>query len=462
MPTKTFQSKPLLSILSSTKKWIILFAYTACYTTRGITAFSIGFYQRPNSCIHKSTKQITKSMQTQEQMSFFSKHMNNDKAVYTHAQFISSSLSLSSSSSSIEELDRRQGYEDRNYTWPIPLENYKPSITGWKRLFERRFGQISRMPSNLNNDDKSAITDKYNGWLSAVTSAIVLQNFTKYGWGITRAPDDLVHELRNILLDGVNNGKMRSEIPIEIIQENKNVNEHNKNKTKLSNDNKDKDNILPAMFVDLPINLTSKAVTDLRPLHEQFASVPISPNGVAYGLRLYRNNSKLLMHIDKPETRIIASLLHLGRSDDAENWPIVIEDFNGNTVEVFLEVGDLFLYESAKVYHGRPKPFCGTWYTSLLTHYYPEGWDTENFHWEGHYAVPPHWFEENDTDANGIDNNREDELYVIGTGLMEPNCDNGWKGLKDSIQIYGPAKPGIIETFDSDQLRKLETNKIKL
>ena len=89
------------------------------------------------------------------------------------------------------------------------------------------------------------------------------------------------------------------------------------------------------MFVDKPRNSTSKAVADLRPLHKQFLSLPISPDGDAYCLCLYRNKSKLLMHIDKPETRIIASLLHLGRSEDAENWPIVIEDFNGNTVEVF-------------------------------------------------------------------------------------------------------------------------------
>lgn len=153
------------------------------------------------------------------------------------------------------------------------------------------------------------------------------------------------------------------------------------------------------------------------------------------------------MHIDKPDTHIIASILHLGSSDDSKPWPIVLEDFHGNTIEVVMNVGDLLLYESAKVYHGRPKRFDGEWYCSLFTHYYPKDWDTQDFHWEGHYAVPPHWFE----DAAKLKEQasgrcREDRLEVVGTGLDEPDCEHGWRGLDTSIKIYGPAKAGVIET----------------
>ena len=86
----------------------------------------------------------------------------------------------------------------------------------------------------------------------------------------------------------------------------------------------------------------------------------------AYGFRLYRNNSKLFMHLDKPNTHVISFILHIDSSDDAEPWPIVIEDYHGNTHEVILTSGDILLYESSKCLHGRPKRFKGSWYTRYV------------------------------------------------------------------------------------------------
>merc|ERR1712071_152450 len=123
--------------------------------------------------------------------------------------------------------------------------------------------------------------------------------------------------------------------------------------------------------------------------------------------------------------------------------PLVLEDFYGNTYEVALEVGDMLLYESAKIYHGRPKKFSGSWYCSLLNHYYPVNWDTENFHWEGHYAVPPHWFED-PVDNQNSEACKIDRLEVVGTGLKEPDCEHGWRAIENAIKIHGPAKSDII------------------
>jgi hypothetical protein len=50
----------------------------------------------------------------------------------------------------------------------------------------------------------------------------------------------------------------------------------------------------------------------------------------AYGFRLYRNESRLYMHIDTPETHVISFILHIDSSDDAEPWPILIEDLQGS------------------------------------------------------------------------------------------------------------------------------------
>ena len=72
------------------------------------------------------------------------------------------------------------------------------------------------------------------------------------------------------------------------------------------------------------------------------------------------------MHIDKSETHIISCILHIDHSEDSEDWPILIEDFQGNTNEVILTSGDMLFYESSKCLHGRPHTFKGSWYSSIF------------------------------------------------------------------------------------------------
>jgi hypothetical protein len=115
---------------------------------------------------------------------------------------------------------------------------------------------------------------------------------------------------------------------------------------------------------------------ELKPFHEAWTGLNLVGNN-AYGLRVYRNESYLNMHVDKSETHIISCILHVDHDDDPESepWPIVIEDFQGNTNEVHLESGDMLFYESSKALHGRPRAFKGKWYSSLFVHYYPQDWD---------------------------------------------------------------------------------------
>jgi hypothetical protein len=50
----------------------------------------------------------------------------------------------------------------------------------------------------------------------------------------------------------------------------------------------------------------------------------------AYGFRLYRNDNELYVHVDRPETHVISFILHIDSSEDAEPWPILIEDYDGS------------------------------------------------------------------------------------------------------------------------------------
>jgi hypothetical protein len=152
------------------------------------------------------------------------------------------------------------------------------------------------------------------------------------------------------------------------------------------------------------------------------------------------------MHVDLSQTHVISFILHIGSSEDAQPWPLTIEDFHGKTHEVILTSGDVLLYESSKCLHGRPKRFNGSWYTSVFVHYAPRyGWD-EVDHYKGQvYAIPPAWTETPTT-------NFEIPLKMIGPGLQEPSCTHQWCSLKYSKKWSGPRKEGILMTPGGEEL----------
>lgn len=139
-----------------------------------------------------------------------------------------------------------------------------------------------------------------------------------------------------------------------------------------------------------------------------------------------------IQHLDKFETHVISSILHVGHDKDSEPWPIVIEDFQGTTNEVVLEEGDMLLYESSKCVHGRPRKFNGTYYSSIFVHYYPVNWEGERRRMDAHYRIPHIWHKKIPTDT--------EELQVIDTSLKEPECEHAWCALKNSVKLSGPAE----------------------
>jgi hypothetical protein len=143
--------------------------------------------------------------------------------------------------------------------------------------------------------------------------------------------------------------------------------------------------------------------------------------------------------VDRMETHVISCILHIDHSEDAEPWPLLIEDFQGNTNEVFLESGDMLFYESSKCIHGRPRPFNGSWYTSIFVHYYPaENWESGTRDLETHYAIPPEWA----TPSPGVDP-EVDAIQMVSTSFTEPGCPDGWCNSENTVKWYGPAKEGV-------------------
>ena len=250
---------------------------------------------------------------------------------------------------------------------------------------------------------------RYNAWLSVITSAVVAPNFTESGWGLTKAPQFLVDELKEKLHEGLA-ARPRLERDVDVIEG-------------ATMDSK-------PLFIHIG-GLTTKTLRVLKPMHEAWSGVPLV-GSIAYGLRVYRNASSLNMHVDKSHTHIISCILHVDHDDDPESepWPIYIEDFQGNTNEVILESGDMLFYESSKCIHGRPKEFKGKWYSSLFVHYHPENWDLSSRELESHYAVPMQWAQEIPANPGLPD------LETVGTSMKEPSCINKWCLTEDAV-VWG-------------------------
>lgn len=166
--------------------------------------------------------------------------------------------------SGLQEVDRVEEYHKRGHDWPPSPEEYKPNTPGWRRVMERRFEQIQHVEDTLS---------KYNGWMSSIYSALLVQNFTENGWAVTRAPQHIVDELRTHLHHGlVNNPPTEGHIGAIGGSENPDGE--------------------PLMVVNNELNI--RLLEELKPIHEAWAKTELVGNN-AYGLRVYRNNSNLNM-----------------------------------------------------------------------------------------------------------------------------------------------------------------------
>ena len=316
---------------------------------------------------------------------------------------------LWSSSAQMSENDRLEEYYARNYTWPLP--EVVPNTPGWRRIMDRRLAQIEEMEGSH---------DRYEGFIQTLISCLVAPNFTENGWGLTHVNEDLLRDLQQGIRDGLPDAVPEKKIQVIEADE-------------------------PPLFIYRK-DLTDRVLKELHPLHEAWAGLELVPHQ-AYGFRLYGNNSRLFMHVDKSQTHVISGILHIDRSEDAEPWPILIEDYQGNLNEVLLEPGDLLFYESSKCWHGRPKRFKGSWYTSVFLHFYPKGdWRDRDSKSEGHYAVPPHWSEEPTS-------SEQDRLQMSGTSMLEPDCEHVWCGLKDSVKWSGPGVEGEVLTTNNHRFK---------
>jgi len=283
-----------------------------------------------------------------------------------------------------------------------------PDTPGWDRLMRRRIRQVEA-------SDGQSKQDKYDMWVVALESALVVPNFTEYGWAVTKAPEHLTREMQSTLRHQFESQYPEGHDPAIVGD-------------------------YPTTLVDMP-ELIDRALHQILPYAEAWSGVPLKIQR-GYGMRIYPNTSRLLMHLDKITTHVISCIFHIDHSVDNIPWPLVIEDFDGITQKVVLQPGDMLFYESAKCLHGRPIPLEGNWYTSLFLHYSPIVWPFEEQDWMVQYAIPDHW--EADAPEMHVDGSTFPKLQNVDSALVELGCPNLWCAATEKTSLWeGETKKGV-------------------
>lgn len=107
----------------------------------------------------------------------------------------------------------------------------------------------------------------------------------------------------------------------------------------------------------------------LLELHKEWCGEDIEPSFV-YGIRSYNYGSKLTIHKDRVETHHISSIICVDKNlNGNKDWGLDIQSHDGEWHRVFIQPGEILLYESAVCDHGRNEIFEGEYYRNMFIHY---------------------------------------------------------------------------------------------
>ena len=113
----------------------------------------------------------------------------------------------------------------------------------------------------------------------------------------------------------------------------------------------------------------------MQPIIEEWVGRKVNPTSL-YGIRVYSNGSVLGSHADR--LPLVSSCIIQVDQDVDEPWPIEVISHAGKAYNVTMKPGDMVLYESHTVIHGRPFRMKGRSYANVFVHYEPVDHATMN------------------------------------------------------------------------------------
>jgi prolyl 4-hydroxylase len=86
-----------------------------------------------------------------------------------------------------------------------------------------------------------------------------------------------------------------------------------------------------------------------------------------WGIRVYKDGSILAPHVDR--NPLVSSAIINVAQDVREPWPLEVWGHDGKPYNITMEPGEMVLYESHSLIHGRPFPLQGSFYANVFVHY---------------------------------------------------------------------------------------------
>ena len=121
--------------------------------------------------------------------------------------------------------------------------------------------------------------------------------------------------------------------------------------------------------------LKQKVWDGIKSVLEEWVGRKIIPTSL-YGIRIYKDKAILATHVDR--LPLVTSCIINVDQNVNEDWPVEVYDHKGKAYNVTMKPGEMVLYESHTVLHGRPFPLNGKFYANLFVHFIPEVHDDMN------------------------------------------------------------------------------------
>lgn len=133
-------------------------------------------------------------------------------------------------------------------------------------------------------------------------------------------------------------------------------------------------------MVHLSQTLQDRITKELQPILEEWSNEKLEKTAL-YGIRRYTEGSVLEMHTDTAHTHAVSAIINVKQEEIEKDWPLEIYDHNNVLHEVVMEPGDMVLYESAKLIHGRTQRLQGQGYSNFFLHYRPTDLSRWDYLW---------------------------------------------------------------------------------
>ena len=130
---------------------------------------------------------------------------------------------------------------------------------------------------------------------------------------------------------------------------------------------------LPSKMIQLTEDLEEAVVSGIRPIIESWSGFENLSFAACYGIREYQRGAVLKAHRDREGSHILSAILNIAQEVE-EDWPLQIDDHSGCRRQVVLAPGEMVLYESARLLHGRETKLNGNTYANIFVHFQPDDW----------------------------------------------------------------------------------------